>query len=53
MSRDRLLADLAERERTCWGAAEMFLKNRDAHGVVDMGCEIQALQRAQKELAKL
>jgi hypothetical protein len=47
------LADLADRERACWGAAEMFMKNRDAHGIMDMGCEIQALQRAQRELAKL
>lgn len=31
---------------------EVFLKNRDAHGVHDMGVEIQALDRVIAELNK-
>jgi hypothetical protein len=30
--------------------AEVFLQNRDAHGIHDMGVEIQALQRAIAEI---
>lgn len=41
------------REAKCWDMAEVFLMNRDAHGIHDMGVEIQALQRALKELENL
>jgi hypothetical protein len=33
--------------------ASVFLGNNDAHGLHDMGVEIQALQRAINELEKL
>jgi hypothetical protein len=41
------------REETCWASVRMFLENRDAHGVMDMGAELQSLQRAKMELVKL
>ena len=47
------LKDLIDRRDVCWMMAEVFLKNRDAHGVHDMGVEIQALDRAINELYSL
>jgi hypothetical protein len=47
------LANLRWREEKCWDMAEVFLQNRDAHGVMDMGAELQSLQRAINELEKL
>jgi hypothetical protein len=47
------LKSLAEREKVCWDMAKVFLENKDAHGIHDMGVEIQALQRAITELNKL
>lgn len=47
------IEELAYRERICWDMAEVFLLNRDAHGIHDMGVEIQALQRAIAEVKKL
>jgi hypothetical protein len=41
------------REAKCWDMAEVFLMNRDAHGIHDMGVELQALERARKEIEKL
>lgn len=41
---------LKERESICWSMAKVFLENKDAHGIHDMGVEIQALQRAITEL---
>lgn len=41
------------REKVCWDMAEVFLQNRDAHGIHDMGVEIQALQRAKTEIKRL
>ena len=32
--------------------AKVFLENRDAHGIHDMGVEIQALQRAITEIER-
>lgn len=32
--------------------AKVFLENRDAHGIHDMGVEIQALQRAILEVKR-
>ena len=40
-------------ERICWEMAGVFLENKDAHGIHDMGVEIQALQRALAELNKI
>lgn len=45
--------DIKYRERICWDMAEVFLMNRDAHGIHDMGVEIQALQRAIAEIKGL
>lgn len=47
------IQSLNNRERVCWNMAEVFLQNKDAHGIHDMGVEIQALQRAIQELQKL
>lgn len=48
-----LLTNIKEREMNCWTMAQTFLDNRDAHGIHDMGVEIQALERSRKELEKL
>ena len=47
------LDNLGYREAKCWDMAEVFLMNKDAHGLHDMGVEIQALQRARAELENL
>ena len=47
------LDNLRWREAKCWDMAEVFLQNRDAHGVMDMGAELQSLQRAINELERL
>jgi hypothetical protein len=47
------LDSLKYREKICWDMAEVFLQNKDAHGIHDMGVEIQALQRAITEIEKL
>lgn len=47
-----ILQNLQERERICWDMAKVFLENRDAHGIHDMGVEIQALQRAILEVKR-
>ena len=45
--------NLRWREAKCWDMTEVFLLNRDAHGVMDMGAELQSLQRAINELERL
>ena len=47
------IAGLEARKRVFWDTAQTFLDNRDAHGIHDMGVEIQALDRAITELKKL
>jgi hypothetical protein len=47
------LDSLKYREKICWDVADVFLQNKDAHGIHDMGVEIQALQRAITEIEKL
>ena len=49
----QVLLSLQEREAACWGMAKVFLENKDAHGIHDMGVEIQALQRAIQEIKRL
>ena len=44
------IKSLKERERICWEMAQVFLENKDAHGIHDMGVELQALQRAIVEI---
>jgi hypothetical protein len=34
----------------CWKMSWVFLENKDAHGLHDMGVEIQSLERALAEL---
>jgi len=48
-----VLNSLQDREKICWDMAKVFLENRDAHGIHDMGVEIQALQRAILEVKRL
>lgn len=36
----------------CWGQVAVFADNRDAHGVMDLGVEIQALIRALGEIER-
>ena len=48
-----LLDSLRKREEAAWGMASMFLENRDAHGVMDAGSELESLRRAVFELEKL
>lgn len=47
------LDSLKHRAAICWDMAEVFLQNKDAHGIHDMGVEIQALQRAIAEIEGL
>jgi hypothetical protein len=47
------ITKLREHEHYCWKMAEVFLNNADAHGIHDMGVEIQAIQLAIRELEKL
>jgi hypothetical protein len=44
------LIRLQRKEQYCWQMAQTFLDNRDAHGIMDMGAELQALERARKEI---
>lgn len=41
---------LRKRERVCWDMSEVFLHAKDAHGLHDMGVEIQGIQWALREL---
>jgi len=46
MTKMKKIESLKKREKICWDMAEVFLQNKDAHGIHDMGVELQALQRA-------
>lgn len=48
-----ILESIKHREKNCWGMAQTFIDNRDAHGVMDIGAELQSLDRARKEVEKL
>lgn len=50
---DSAIESLREREEAAWGMAKMYLLNRDAHGVMDAGSELEALKRAIMELSAL
>ena len=52
-TKEDLILQIMQREKVCWDMSAVFLINRDAHGLHDMGVEIQALERARKELEKL
>ena len=47
------IASLRAREAVCWDMADVFLTSRDAHGLHDMGVEIQGIQWAVRELGGL
>ena len=47
---DERIEKIKERINICWKMSGVFLENKDAHGLHDMGVEIQALQRALDEL---
>ena len=53
MEISEILSSLKQREEICWQMAWVFLTNKDAHGIMDMGAELQALKRAIEELQKL
>jgi hypothetical protein len=53
MNKEAILSELNGRIKVCWDMVEIFAKNKDAHGIHDMGVEIQALQRAAEEVNKL
>ena len=50
---EKQIAALKKREAACWNMAEVFLHSRDAHGLHDMGVEIQGIQWALRELKKV
>lgn len=47
------LDSLREREKMAWQMANLFVQNKDAHGVMDAGSELESLKRAISELEKL
>lgn len=47
------LSNLNHREKVCWDMAEVFLHAKDAHGLHDMGVEIQGIQWATREIKGL
>lgn len=53
MKKTELIRNILKRKADCWKMVQTFMDNRDAHGVMDMGAEIQALERAEKEIRKL
>lgn len=53
MIKEELILSIKKREQDCWQMAQTFLDNRDAHGIMDIGAELQALERSHKELEKL
>jgi hypothetical protein len=52
MIKERIEA-LRKREAVCWDMSEVFLHAKDAHGLHDMGVEIQGIQWAIRELENL
>ena len=47
------IAALRYRETVCWNMAGVFMSAKDAHGLHDMGVEIQGIQWAVRELEPL
>jgi hypothetical protein len=52
MIKERIEA-LRKREAVCWDMSEVFLHAKDAHGLHDMGVEIQGIQWAIREIENL
>lgn len=53
MTKDQRISALQDRVRVCWEMAEVFLHAKDAHGLHDMGVEIQGINWAIRELEAL
>lgn len=53
MSPQERITALQDRVRICWEMAGVFLQAKDAHGLHDMGVEIQGLNWAIRELEAL
>jgi len=53
MSPQERIAALQDRVRICWEMAGVFMQAKDAHGLHDMGVEIQGLNWAIRELEAL
>ena len=53
MNRTQVIESLNKRIDATWAMAQAFLDNRDAHGIMDMGAELQSLERALKEVEKI
>jgi hypothetical protein len=53
VNKDERIATLRKREAVCWEMAEVFLHAKDAHGLHDMGVEIQGIHWALRELEQL
>ena len=47
------ITSLRDHEGACWAMANVFLQSHDAHGLHDMGVEIQGIQWAIRELEAL
>ena len=47
------IKELEQRKAVFWAVAQVFLDHQDAHGIHDMGVEIQALDRAIDELKRV
>ena len=53
MTPQERIAALQDRVRICWEMAGVFLQAKDAHGLHDMGVEIQGINWAIRELEAL
>ena len=53
MTPQERIAALQDRVRICWEMAGVFMQAKDAHGLHDMGVEIQGLNWAIRELEAL
>lgn len=53
MTAQERISALQDRVRICWEMAGVFLQAKDAHGLHDMGVEIQGLNWAIRELEAL
>jgi hypothetical protein len=49
----RELAAIEARKEAVWGMASAYLDAKDAHGIMDMGAELQALDRVAQALRAL
>jgi hypothetical protein len=52
-SNKEIIEDLEARKQHFWNAIAVYTKQRDAHGVMDMAVEVQAVQYAINSLKEL